>query len=75
MSTKHGRLTLEEMKRRLSWVDFLAPLSEEELDGLLLRATFLRLEEGDERTIGAEEQAEQMLLLVDGQLQVYVISP
>ena len=66
---------MEEMKRRLSWVDFLAPLSEDELDDLLRRADFLWLEEGEERTIGPEEQAERMLLLVEGQLQVYVLTP
>ena len=66
---------MEEIRRRLSWVDFLAPLSEQELDNLLRRANFLRLEEGQEHTICAEEQAERMLLLVDGQLQVFVVSP
>ncbi len=66
---------MKEIKRRLSWVDFLAPLSEEELDDLLRRADFLWLEEGEERTIGAQEQAERMLLLVEGQLQVYVTTP
>ena len=66
---------MEEIRRRLSWVDFLEPLSEDELNALLRRANFLRLEEGQEHTIGAEEQAERMLLLVDGQLQVFVVSP
>src|SRR3712207_3819640 len=68
-------LPMEEIRRRLSWVDFLTPLSEDEMDALLRRASFLRLEEGQEHTIGAEEQAERMLLLVDGQLQVFVMSP
>src|SRR3712207_1410030 len=68
-------LPLEEIRRRLSWVDFLAPLSEDELDALLRRSDFLGLEAGQERAVGAEEQAEQMLLLVDGQLQVFVTSP
>src|SRR3712207_5212614 len=67
-------LPVEEIRRRLSWVDFLAPLFEDELDDLLRRANFLRLEEGQEQTICAEEQAERMLLLVDGQLQVFVSS-
>ena len=75
MSTRHTGLPLEEMRRRLSWVEFLAPLSEDELDGLLRRASFLRLQEGEEHTIGAQEQSERMLLLVDGQLQVYVVAP
>jgi CRP/FNR family transcriptional regulator, cyclic AMP receptor protein len=68
-------LPMVEIRRRLSWVDFLAPLSKDELDALVQRADFLRLEEGQERTIGAEEQAERMLLLVAGQLQVFVLSP
>jgi len=75
MSTIRANLPTEEIKRRLSWVDFLAPLSEDELDGLLRRASFLRLEEGEVRDISAEEQSERMLLLVDGQLQVYVMAP
>jgi CRP/FNR family transcriptional regulator, cyclic AMP receptor protein len=70
-----ARLPVEELRRRLSWVEFLAPLSEDELDSLLRRANFLRLEEGEEHVIGAEEQSERMLLLVDGQLQVYVVAP
>ena len=71
----NDKLPMVEIKRRLSWVDFLAPLSEEELDDLLRRANFLRLQEGEERVIGPEEQAERMLLLVAGQLQVYMIGP
>jgi CRP/FNR family cyclic AMP-dependent transcriptional regulator len=68
-------LPMKEIRRRLSWVDFLEPLSEDELDALVQRADFLRLEEGQEHTISAEEQAERMLLLVEGQLQVFVVSP
>src|SRR5215213_9764678 len=64
-----------EIKRRLSWVDFLAPLSEEQVDDLLLRADFVRLKEGEELVVGPEEQAERMVLLVAGQLQVYMMSP
>ena len=63
-----------EIKRRLSWVDFLAPLSDEELEALLRRADFVRLEEGEVLVVGSEEQAERMLLLVAGQLQVYELS-
>jgi CRP/FNR family cyclic AMP-dependent transcriptional regulator len=73
--TMHDELPMVEIKRRLSWVDFLAPLSEEQLDDLLLRAGFVRLEEGEELVVGPEEQAERMVLLVAGQLQVYMMSP
>jgi CRP/FNR family cyclic AMP-dependent transcriptional regulator len=68
-------LPMVEIRRRLSsWVDFLAPLSEEELDALLRRASFVRLEKGEVLVVGPEEQAERMLLLVAGQLQVYEVS-
>lgn len=67
-------LPTTEIKRRLSWVGFLEPLSEEELDALVRSASFVRLEEGEERVLGPEEQAERMLLLVAGQLQVYEVS-
>jgi CRP/FNR family transcriptional regulator len=65
---------MREMRRRLSWVGFLAPLSEEELDDLLRRASFVRLEEGEVLVVGPEEQAERMLLAVAGQLQVYEVA-
>jgi hypothetical protein len=67
-------LPMRELKRRLSWVGFLEPLSEEELDALVRRASFVRLEEGDELVLGPEEQAERMVILVAGQLQVYEVS-
>jgi CRP/FNR family transcriptional regulator, cyclic AMP receptor protein len=67
-------LPMREIKRRLSWIDFLAPLSEEELDALVGRADFVRLEEGEVLVVGPEEQAERMLLAVAGQLQVYEIA-
>jgi CRP/FNR family cyclic AMP-dependent transcriptional regulator len=63
-----------EIRRRLSWVEFLSPLSEEELVALLRGASFVRLEEGQEMVVGAEEHAERMLVLVAGQLQVYEVS-
>jgi CRP/FNR family cyclic AMP-dependent transcriptional regulator len=65
---------MREIRRRLSWVDFLAPLSEEELDDLVRRASFVRLEEGDVLTVDPEEQDERMLLTVAGQPQVYEIA-
>ena len=63
-----------EIRRRLSWVDFLTPLSNEELEAIVRRASFVRLEEGEVLVVGAEEQAKRMLLLVAGQLQVYEVS-
>jgi CRP/FNR family cyclic AMP-dependent transcriptional regulator len=68
-------LPMREIKRRLSWVDFLAPLSEKELEVLVRGADFVRLEEGEVLVVGPEKQAERMLLLVAGQLQVYEVSP
>ena len=65
---------MEEMRRRLSWVDFLAPLSEEEMDALVRRASFVRLDAGEVPVVGPEEQVERMLLLVEGQLQVYEVA-
>lgn len=70
----NASLPLREIRRRLSWVDFLSPLSEEELDDLVRGASFVRLEEGEVLVIGPEEHAERMFLVVAGQLQVYEIS-
>jgi CRP/FNR family cyclic AMP-dependent transcriptional regulator len=67
-------LPMREIRRRLSWVEFLSPLSEGELVALLRGARFVRLEEGQEMVAGAEEHAECMLVLVAGQLQVYEVS-
>src|SRR5215208_6876681 len=67
-------LPLKEIRRRLSWVGFLAPLSEEELDDLALGAAFVRLQKGEVLSIGPEEQAERMLLALAGQLQVYEVA-
>jgi CRP/FNR family transcriptional regulator, anaerobic regulatory protein len=69
----HG-LPMKELRRRLSWVGFLEPLSEEELDALVRGASFVRLDEGEVLVAGPEEQAERMLVLVAGQLQVYEVS-
>jgi CRP-like cAMP-binding protein len=67
-------LPIHEIKRRLSWVDFLAPLSAEELDDLARGADLLRLGKGEVLTVGPEEQAERMLLALAGQLQVYEVA-
>jgi CRP/FNR family transcriptional regulator len=65
---------MREVRRRLSWVEFLAPLSEEELVALLRGASFVHLQEGDEMVVGPEEHAERMLVVVAGQLQVFEVS-
>jgi CRP-like cAMP-binding protein len=62
---------MREIRRRLSWVEFLAPLSEEEMVALLRDARFVRLEEGEEMVVDPEEHADWMLVVVAGQLQVY----
>ena len=65
---------MREIKRRLSWVDFLSPLSDEELDALVRRATFVRLQKGEVMVVGAEEHGEWMLIVVAGHLQVFETS-
>ena len=40
-------LPMAEIMRSLSWVDFLAPLSESELEDLVRGASFVRLEDVD----------------------------
>src|SRR5688500_15303260 len=67
-------LPMREIRRLLSLVDSLAPLPDVELDDLVRRASLVRLEEGDVLPVGPEEQAERMLLMVAGQLQVYEIA-
>jgi CRP/FNR family cyclic AMP-dependent transcriptional regulator len=67
-------LPMREIRRRLLWVEFLAPLSEEGLVVLLRGASFVRLEEGEVMVVGSQVHAERMLLLVAGQLQVYELS-
>jgi CRP/FNR family cyclic AMP-dependent transcriptional regulator len=70
----NARLPMVEIKRRLSWVEFLAPLSDDELDDFLGGATFVRLEEKEVLVVDPEEHAERMLLVVAGQLQVYEVA-
>src|SRR5215212_3531846 len=72
--TTNSALPMREVRRRLSWVEFLAPLSEEEMVTLLRDASFVGLEEGEEMVVGPQEHAERMLLVVAGQLQVFEIS-
>ena len=66
--------SIEEIRRCLSWVEFLEPLSEEELDDLIGHAGFERLEAGEVMVVGPEEHAQRMLLVVAGQLQVYEVA-
>jgi hypothetical protein len=40
-------LPMKEIRRRLAWVGFLAPLSENELEDLVRGASFVRLEDVD----------------------------
>ncbi len=70
----NARLAISEIRQRLSWVNFLAPLSEDELDHLVRVASLVRLARGDELVVGNEEQAERMLIAVAGQLQVYEVA-
>ena len=65
---------MREIRRRLLWVEFLAPLSEAEMTTLLRDARFFRLEDGDEMVLSPQEHAERMLLVVAGQLQVFEVS-
>lgn len=70
----NAELPMREIGRRLSWVEFLSPLSEGEVVELLRRASVVRLEGGEEMTVGPREHAERMLVVVAGQLQVYELS-
>ena len=65
---------MREIRRRLSWVGFLSPLSEAELVELLRGVGFVRLEDGEEMVVGPEEHAERMLVVLAGQLQVFELS-
>lgn len=70
----NARLDIGEIRRRLSWVDFLAPLPEGELEDLARGASLVRLKRGGELVVGNEEQAERMLITLEGQLQVYEVA-
>jgi CRP/FNR family cyclic AMP-dependent transcriptional regulator len=71
---KNVEVPMREIRRRLSWVEFLSPLSEAEMVALLRGARFVSLEDGQEMVVGAQEHAERMLVLVAGQLQVFEVS-
>ena len=65
----------EDLRQLLSWVGFLEPLSEEEQGWLARRLSRTDLEAGEHFVFGPEEHAEQMVLLLRGQLQVYETDP
>ncbi len=56
---------IEELKRLLSLVDILEPLSEEELEALAARCTTVRLDD-NELLIDPENHADHVLLLLKG---------
>jgi hypothetical protein len=71
--TMNSELPMKEIRCRLSWVEFLDPLSEEKLGILLRGARFVRLRKGEVMVLGPEEHAERMLVVVAGQLQVFEV--
>ncbi len=64
-------LPMGEVKRLLSWLPFLEALTGAELEALVGRASFERLDEGDAIVVGPEEHGERVLVVVAGQVQVY----
>jgi len=67
--------SIEEIKRFLSLVGFLEPLSEHDLGEIARGAEYVRLDEDEALVVGAEEHGERMLLLLDGQAQIYETDP
>jgi CRP/FNR family cyclic AMP-dependent transcriptional regulator len=65
----------EELRRLLSLVGFLEPLSEHQLEEIARGATCVRLDEDETIVVGLEEHGEWMLLLLAGQAQVYEACP
>jgi hypothetical protein len=65
----------EQLRGFLSWVPFLEPLSEDERGWLAERLSCTGLEAGEVSVLGPDEHAEQMALLLVGQLQVYETDP
>lgn len=74
MSAISRDLPRAEIRRRLSWVGFLSPLPDEELDALLTRAKFVRLGRGQVMVVGAEEHGDWMHVVLEGHIQVYETS-
>jgi CRP/FNR family transcriptional regulator, cyclic AMP receptor protein len=61
---------VEELKRLLSLVDVLEPLSDEELKALAARCTVVRLD-GPELFVGPVEHGDRMMLLLSGRVLTY----
>src|SRR3712207_2295480 len=65
---------MEELKRLLSLVDILEPLSDEELRALAARCTAVRLDD-NELLVGPQEYANHVLLLLSGRVLTYEAGP
>ena len=68
-------LSDEELRRLLSLVGFLEPLSEGALRGLARSARCTGLDTNEDFAVDPEEHGEQMLLLLSGKVQVYETDP
>ena len=68
-------VSLEELERLLSLVDFLEPLPPQELAELARRCDASCLEAEKEVFVGPEEHGEQMVLLLSGRAQVHGTDP
>jgi CRP-like cAMP-binding protein len=66
--------SMEELKRLLSLVDILEPLSDDELEALAARCTAVRLDD-NELLVGPEEHADHMLLLLKGRVLMHEAGP
>ena len=74
MSVRTVGSLVEELRRLLSWVDVLEPLSDEELGALAARCSVDRLD-GPELFVGPEEHADRMVLLLSGRVLTYEAGP
>ena len=74
MSVRVVGSLMEELKRLLSLVDVLEPLSDEELEALAARCTVVRLD-SDELLVGPEKHAEHVLLLLRGRVLTHEAGP
>ena len=74
MSVRAVGSLMEELKRLLSFVDVLEPLSEEELGALAARCTAVCLD-GNELLVGLEEHADHVLLLLRGRVLTHEAGP
>ena len=74
MSVRTVGSLVEELKRLLSFVDVLEPLSGEELGVLAARCSVVRLD-GPELFVGPEEHADRLVLLLRGRALTYEAGP